>query len=157
MDELIRQNRRITTRKIAVELSISKVFVHHIINKKLGYGKVCAQWVPKHLSENQKTARRFYVRCAQAHFRTSLTSGISAHIVGMEPNLEKLSHSQNILLSPFDYDSIMIYGNEAFSKDGKSHTLDAKNGQKLLYPYNKSGMTESDIQRVKMLCPCRIM
>ncbi|GBM68801.1 hypothetical protein AVEN_22274-1 [Araneus ventricosus] len=56
-DELIRQNRRITTRDIAVELSISKGTVHHIIQKKLGYGKVCAQWVPKHLSENQKTAR----------------------------------------------------------------------------------------------------
>ncbi|GBO38405.1 hypothetical protein AVEN_77646-1 [Araneus ventricosus] len=47
--ELIRQNRRITTREIAVELSISKDIVHHIIHKKLGYGKVCAQWVPKHL------------------------------------------------------------------------------------------------------------
>ncbi|GBN71878.1 hypothetical protein AVEN_122373-1 [Araneus ventricosus] len=57
VDELIRQNRRITTREIAVELSISKGIVHHIFHKKLGYGKVCAQWVPKHLSENQMTAR----------------------------------------------------------------------------------------------------
>ncbi|GBN55557.1 hypothetical protein AVEN_193241-1 [Araneus ventricosus] len=51
--EFIRQNRRITTREIAVELSISKGTVHHIIHKRLRYGKVCAQWVPKHLSENQ--------------------------------------------------------------------------------------------------------
>ncbi|GBM38601.1 hypothetical protein AVEN_254330-1 [Araneus ventricosus] len=57
VDELIRQNCRITTREIAVELSISKGTVHHIIHKRLSYGKVCAQWVPKHLSENQKTAR----------------------------------------------------------------------------------------------------
>ncbi|GBN19219.1 hypothetical protein AVEN_218036-1 [Araneus ventricosus] len=57
VDELIRQNRRITTREIAVELSISKGTAHHIIHKTLGYGKVCAQWVPKHLSENQKTER----------------------------------------------------------------------------------------------------
>ncbi|GBL92181.1 hypothetical protein AVEN_91520-1 [Araneus ventricosus] len=57
VDALIRQNRRITTREIAVELSISKGPVHHIIHKKLGYGKVCAQWVPKHLSENQKTTK----------------------------------------------------------------------------------------------------
>ncbi|GBN54978.1 hypothetical protein AVEN_261496-1 [Araneus ventricosus] len=57
VDELMRQNHRITTREIAVKLSISKGTVHHIIHKKLGYGKVCAQWVPKHLSENQKTAR----------------------------------------------------------------------------------------------------
>ncbi|GBO37355.1 hypothetical protein AVEN_15797-1, partial [Araneus ventricosus] len=57
VDELIRQKRQITTREIPVELSISKGTVHHIIHKKLGYGKVCAQWVPKHLSENQKSTR----------------------------------------------------------------------------------------------------
>ncbi|GBN67094.1 hypothetical protein AVEN_27679-1 [Araneus ventricosus] len=51
VDELIRQDCRITTREIA------EGNVHHIIHKKLGYGKVCAQWVPKQLSENQKTAR----------------------------------------------------------------------------------------------------
>ncbi|GBO07273.1 hypothetical protein AVEN_216178-1 [Araneus ventricosus] len=45
VNELIRQNRRITTRKFAVELSINKGTVHHIIHKKLGYGKVCAQWI----------------------------------------------------------------------------------------------------------------
>ncbi|GBL95918.1 hypothetical protein AVEN_227148-1 [Araneus ventricosus] len=57
VDELIRQNRRTATREITAELSISKGTVHHIIHRKLGYGKVCAQWVPKHLSEYQKTAR----------------------------------------------------------------------------------------------------
>ncbi|GBO18471.1 hypothetical protein AVEN_211916-1 [Araneus ventricosus] len=57
VNALIRQNRRITTREIAVELSISKETVHHIIHKKLGYGKFYAEWLPKHLSENQKTAR----------------------------------------------------------------------------------------------------
>ncbi|GBN97279.1 hypothetical protein AVEN_13084-1 [Araneus ventricosus] len=57
VNELIWQNRRITTRETAVELSISKGTVHHIIHKKLGYGKVCAQWVPKYLSKNRKTAR----------------------------------------------------------------------------------------------------
>ncbi|GBM26611.1 hypothetical protein AVEN_85215-1 [Araneus ventricosus] len=57
VDELIRHNRRMKTREFAVELSISKGTVHHIIHKKLGYGKVCAQWVRKYLSENQKSAR----------------------------------------------------------------------------------------------------
>ncbi|GBL72045.1 hypothetical protein AVEN_115067-1 [Araneus ventricosus] len=44
VDELIRQNRRITTREIAVELSISKGTMYHIIHRKLGYGKIGAQW-----------------------------------------------------------------------------------------------------------------
>ncbi|GBO34205.1 hypothetical protein AVEN_87362-1 [Araneus ventricosus] len=57
VEVLIRQNRRITIRGIAHELSIRKGTVHDIIHKKLGYCKVCAQWVPKHLSENQKTTR----------------------------------------------------------------------------------------------------
>ncbi|GBM14325.1 hypothetical protein AVEN_55324-1 [Araneus ventricosus] len=57
LGELIQQNLQITTSEIAVELSISKGTVHHIIDKKLGYGKVCAQWVPNHLSDNRKTAR----------------------------------------------------------------------------------------------------
>ncbi|GBN89698.1 hypothetical protein AVEN_57091-1 [Araneus ventricosus] len=53
VDELIRQNRRITTCEIAIELSISKGTVHRIIHKRLGY--VCAQWVPKHLSDCTET------------------------------------------------------------------------------------------------------
>ncbi|GBM44791.1 hypothetical protein AVEN_148293-1 [Araneus ventricosus] len=57
LNDPIRQNHRITTSEIAVELSISKGTVHHIIHKKVDHGKVCAQFVPKHLSENQKTAR----------------------------------------------------------------------------------------------------
>ncbi|GBL94898.1 hypothetical protein AVEN_197564-1 [Araneus ventricosus] len=57
VDEIIRKNRRITTSEIAVQLAISKGTVQHIITKKLGYGKVCAQWVPKHMPENRKTAR----------------------------------------------------------------------------------------------------
>ncbi|GBN23824.1 hypothetical protein AVEN_74904-1 [Araneus ventricosus] len=39
VDELIYKNRWITTREIAVELSVSKRTVRHIIHKKLGYGK----------------------------------------------------------------------------------------------------------------------
>ncbi|GBM84636.1 hypothetical protein AVEN_135627-1 [Araneus ventricosus] len=45
VDELISQKRRITTREIAVELSISKRTGHRIIHKKLGYGKVCPQCI----------------------------------------------------------------------------------------------------------------
>ncbi|GBL68445.1 hypothetical protein AVEN_157364-1 [Araneus ventricosus] len=61
VDVLIRQNHRITTREIVVELLTSEGSVHHIIHKKLGYGKhklgYGSQCVPKHLTENQKTAR----------------------------------------------------------------------------------------------------
>ncbi|XP_035213661.1 astacin-like metalloprotease toxin 5 [Stegodyphus dumicola] len=73
---------------------------------------------------------------------------------GMESNFVKLSYAQNLLLTPFDYDSVMIYGNKAFSKDGRSDTMVAKNGQRLLDPYYKQGMTKSDITRVKKMYNC---
>ncbi|XP_054715103.1 astacin-like metalloprotease toxin 5 [Uloborus diversus] len=73
---------------------------------------------------------------------------------GMEGNFAKLAASQNILYTTFDYNSIMIYGNKSFSKDGRSDTMVAKNGQKLLDPFNKQGMTKSDIERVKKMYKC---
>ncbi|GBN28368.1 hypothetical protein AVEN_158817-1 [Araneus ventricosus] len=82
-DELIRQNRRIITRGFAIELSISKGTVHHIMHKKLGYSKVCAQWVPKHLSENQRTARMGVCLPAVSTLKPStpfLRAGISVSV-----------------------------------------------------------------------------
>jgi histone-lysine N-methyltransferase SETMAR len=57
VDNLVRNNRRITTREIVATLSISKGSVHTIHHERLEYRKVCAQWVPKHLTEEQKTYR----------------------------------------------------------------------------------------------------
>ncbi|GBN35854.1 hypothetical protein AVEN_52635-1, partial [Araneus ventricosus] len=53
VDELIRQNSWISTREIALELSISKGVVHHIIHKKLGYGKVCAVYAQASVIESE--------------------------------------------------------------------------------------------------------
>lgn len=58
LDKLIRQNYRLPTCEIYIVLSISKETVHHIIHKKLYYGKLCAQCLPKHLLENQKVAKK---------------------------------------------------------------------------------------------------
>lgn len=73
---------------------------------------------------------------------------------GLLSNFQKLDPKENLLLTPFDYDSIMIYGNYAFSKDGSSMTLEAKNGQRLLDPFSKTTMTDSDFQRIRMLYKC---
>ncbi|GIY58270.1 zinc metalloproteinase nas-13 [Caerostris extrusa] len=73
---------------------------------------------------------------------------------GMEFNFSKLSPTQNILYTTFDYGSIMIYGNDAFSKDGRSPTMVAKNGQRLLNPFDKQTMTQSDVTRVKKMYNC---
>ena len=54
VNSLVRENRRITTWEIADSLSVSKGTVHTILHEHLQYSKVCAQWVPKHLTEDQK-------------------------------------------------------------------------------------------------------
>ncbi|GFY69513.1 astacin-like metalloprotease toxin 1 [Trichonephila inaurata madagascariensis] len=72
---------------------------------------------------------------------------------GTEYNFDKLAPTQNILYTPFDYDSIMIYGNDAFSKN-KQDTMVAKNGRKLLNPFDKNSMTKSDIDRVNKMYHC---
>lgn len=79
---------------------------------------------------------------------------IFSFFLGLLANFRKLRGDENLLLTPFDYDSIMIYGNYAFSKDGFSKTMEAKNGQALLDPFAKSRLTESDIQRVRKLYKC---
>ncbi|GBL56843.1 hypothetical protein AVEN_256180-1, partial [Araneus ventricosus] len=53
VDELIRQNRQITTRGIAVELSLSKGTVLFIVHKKLGYGKVKTMGVQVSVRESE--------------------------------------------------------------------------------------------------------
>ncbi|GBN34319.1 hypothetical protein AVEN_162878-1 [Araneus ventricosus] len=55
VDELIWKYRRITTREIGVELSISKGTVHHIIHTKPGYGKFAHSGCP---SIRQRIRRR---------------------------------------------------------------------------------------------------
>ncbi|GFY69515.1 zinc metalloproteinase nas-15 [Trichonephila inaurata madagascariensis] len=72
---------------------------------------------------------------------------------GMESNFAKLAPSQNILYTGFDYNSVMIYGNKAFSTNGQP-TMVARNGQRLTEPYEKNGMTQSDITRVNKMYNC---
>jgi transposase len=56
-DKLIRKDRRITTRRLATELSESKGTVNNIIDA-LGYSKACARWVPRSLTDDQRTVRK---------------------------------------------------------------------------------------------------
>lgn len=72
----------------------------------------------------------------------------------MESQFSLLAPNQNLLLTPFDHDSIMLYGNYAFSKDRRSMTMVAKSGKRLLEPYDKQGMTRSDITRVNKMYNC---
>jgi hypothetical protein len=60
------------------------------------------------------------------------------------------------ILVPFDYDSIMIYGNYAFSISDfeDKPTLIAKNNQPLLEAYEKKALTKYDVQNIRVLYEC---
>ncbi|XP_067136200.1 astacin-like metalloprotease toxin 5 [Centruroides vittatus] len=72
---------------------------------------------------------------------------------GMESQFALLQPFQNKIFNAFDYNSIMIYGEYAFSKvPNRLPTMQDKTGvHRLTEPYSKSGMTSSDVERVKRL------
>ncbi|GFN96863.1 EF-hand calcium-binding domain-containing protein 6 [Plakobranchus ocellatus] len=70
VDELIRCDRMMKIREIALKLKIPKSTVHEIVHDTLGYRKVSARWVPKMLTEGHKLQRveisqRLLQRCQQ--------------------------------------------------------------------------------------------
>ncbi|GBO27461.1 hypothetical protein AVEN_186540-1, partial [Araneus ventricosus] len=67
---------------------------------------------------------------------------------------EKLRPEENRMLTAFDYNSIMLYGEEAFTKQWGLKTMIPNNGQYLPGNYAKPGMSENDIKRLNMLYNC---
>ena len=57
VEEMIQNDRRVTLRAIASELGLSYGTVQRIVSDVLRYSKVCARWVPRALSEEQKATR----------------------------------------------------------------------------------------------------
>lgn len=60
----------------------------------------------------------------------------------------------NILYTDFDYNSIMMYGNYAFSKDGVSMTMKTYHGVKLVDAYDKEKLSRSDIYKINKMYNC---
>ena len=73
---------------------------------------------------------------------------------GMESQFALLKPHENLLLDTFDTNSIMLYGNTAFSKDRVSKTMVARSGVPLKETYDKPGLSASDIIRVKKMYRC---
>ncbi|GFT26211.1 zinc metalloproteinase nas-13 [Nephila pilipes] len=70
-------------------------------------------------------------------------------------NFMKLKPNQNWLINEFDYDSIMIYSETSFSKDGKVKTmLPKKKGVVLTEVFDRLP-SASDIYRINTLYGCK--
>ncbi|RZF33662.1 hypothetical protein LSTR_LSTR007040 [Laodelphax striatellus] len=55
----------------------------------------------------------------------------------------------------FDYNSIMMYDEYAFSKDGRTPTLQARTGQEIGPIWRKKGLSSSDVRRLHKLYQCK--
>ncbi|GFU22127.1 astacin-like metalloprotease toxin 1 [Nephila pilipes] len=74
---------------------------------------------------------------------------------GFEHNFNKLKPNQNWLINEFDYDSIMIYSETSFSKDGKVKTMLPKKKGVVLTDVFYRFPTDSDIYRINTLYGCK--
>ncbi|XP_037560729.1 uncharacterized protein LOC119438774 [Dermacentor silvarum] len=54
VDDLVRSDRRVTLRMLTVKVDVSVGTVWTIVHDRLRYRKVCAQWVPKQLTDQHK-------------------------------------------------------------------------------------------------------
>ena len=57
VENVVRENRRVTVKEVASVLDISVGSAHHIIHDELKFRKVCARWVPKRLTPEMKERR----------------------------------------------------------------------------------------------------
>jgi histone-lysine N-methyltransferase SETMAR len=56
--DLIEGDRHLMVDEIATEVNISHASAHSIITEHLGFSKVCARWVPRLLTHNQKQVQQ---------------------------------------------------------------------------------------------------
>ncbi|GFT80673.1 astacin-like metalloprotease toxin 1 [Nephila pilipes] len=95
--------------------------------------------------EHQRSDRDNYI----AVYKENVVSGQEHNFVRTHPSME-------LIMTPYDYNSIMHYGNYAFSRvPGQLQTMVAKNGQRLVEPYDKPGFDQSDIYIINTLYQCR--
>jgi len=57
--QIVRENRRLTVRSIAEQVNIDRETVRNILTEDLDMRNVCAEMVPKDLTEEQKQRRVF--------------------------------------------------------------------------------------------------
>lgn len=70
-------------------------------------------------------------------------------VADKKSQFQKLPEAFTNISWPFDPHSIMMYGSKAFVKDNKNYSIISVDG--VVYDQNRTGLTESDIDRVNAL------
>ncbi|GBN35299.1 Astacin-like metalloprotease toxin 1 [Araneus ventricosus] len=75
---------------------------------------------------------------------------------GQESQFARLEPEKNLLLAPFDFNSIMLYGSYSFSKDKENlKTMIGKDGRILKSTRERTSLSRSDTFRIKKLYNCK--
>jgi len=92
------------------------------------------------------------------HNRSDRDGYLDIHLENVEQEwhyaFKKLLPNENRLLSPFDFNSVMLYGSESFAKAPGLKSMTAKDGRDMLQPFDKDGMSKEDIKRINILYNC---
>ncbi|XP_029827596.2 astacin-like metalloprotease toxin 5 [Ixodes scapularis] len=94
------------------------------------------------------------------HSRSDRDQYINVFLQNVDPRsvsqFQRLEPWQNRLISPFDYDSVMLYGSSAFARGPGLSTMLAKDGARLAEVFDKKDMDASDARRVNVLYHCSL-
>ncbi|XP_070389773.1 astacin-like metalloprotease toxin 1 isoform X2 [Dermacentor albipictus] len=82
---------------------------------------------------------------------TIITKNIDPEYISQ---FQKLHPGPNDNFVPFDTDSVMLYGGDAFARERGLTTMTAKDGTVLIPVYNKTGLSDTDILSVNILYNC---
>lgn len=93
------------------------------------------------------------------HSRSDRDNYIQVFTANAKPEsvkqFDKLEPWQNRLISPFDVNSVMLYGSHAFASAPGLVTMLRNDGGKLTEVYDKPGLSDSDVHRINVLYKCR--
>jgi transposase len=95
--DLIKQDRRLTVREIAEEVGISCGSCHSILTKNLNMKRLCAKFVPRLLTDEQRDQRRFiasdlFERATEdAGFMSNIVTCDETWVYGYDPETKQQS------------------------------------------------------------------
>jgi len=73
---------------------------------------------------------------------------------GMQDQFAKVPPSLNKLYTKFDFNSIMIYGTKAFSKNGRNTMTPKVQGAKMIESHFKKSLSSDDVYSLNQLYRC---
>lgn len=92
------------------------------------------------------------------HMRADRDLYLEINLENVEPNFRTqfgmLNAWEEQSLVPFDYDSIMMYGDVAFSQNGRQTMRSRQPGVRLSYPFEKTSLSYWDVVAVNRLYGC---